>query len=317
MNNYKVSIIIPVYASEKFLSRALDSLRKQTLLPIETVVVNDGSPGNCDAIIAKYKNFLNIKYLKLPQNMGRMIARIEGMKAAAGEYIGFLDADDYVEPNMYESMYELALSKDADIVHCRTNYVTKNSITEWKEGAPRDNELKGKSIFNKFLNYELIWSVWDKIFKREIIEASLPEIPYDRVQLNEDTIICCVIFFHAKKYVSINKHLYNYSANESSAMSTRGYKQVGASLLMVSFILQYCRKNNIDFENKGLVKAICQWPFSLMHSIPEREIDNVAKEMEKYFPSIGYSYIANGLMMYLKYLDSQMVKASKLLPKTK
>lgn len=308
MNTSKVSVVIPVFNSESHLPKALDSLVRQTLESIEVVVVNDGSQGNCDEVVARYEKLLDIQYVRLSTNMGRMIARTEGMKVASGEYVGFVDADDFAEPDMYRSLYRAATRHNADIVHCHTNYLTRDEAIEWTVGAPRHRKLVDKLIFDKFLDHQLAWSLWDKLFSRDLIAASLLEIPCYRVQLNEDTIICCVLFYYAKKYVSIDKRCYNYVVHEDSVTSTRGHKNIEDSLFMVSFVLDFCRKHRIDHESRNLIWGICQWPFALMHDIPESEIAQNAKVLERYFQRIEYTHVLRGLTMYLRSLESKNPK---------
>ena len=114
----KVSVIIPVYNVEKYIAKCLDSLVSQTLKDIEIIVVNDGSPDNSQSIIDKYvRKYENIKsYTK--KNGGLSDARNFGIKYATGEYISFIDGDDYINMSMFEKMYNKAIDEDLDIVVC-------------------------------------------------------------------------------------------------------------------------------------------------------------------------------------------------------
>jgi len=114
----KVSVIVPVYNVELYLEKCLDSLVNQTLKEIEIIVVNDGSPDNSQEIIDKYaKEYKNIKAYK-KKNGGLSDARNYGIKKASGEYIAFIDSDDYVRLDMYEKMYNKAKSGNFDMVVC-------------------------------------------------------------------------------------------------------------------------------------------------------------------------------------------------------
>jgi glycosyltransferase involved in cell wall biosynthesis len=305
-SKYSVSVIIPVYNTENYLPRALDSLIRQTLGDLEIVVVNDGSLGNCKQIVEDYQKKLCINYVNLPENKGRMIARIEGMKEAQGEYIGFVDADDFVEPGMYEKMYHAAKQNNADIVHCLANQVSAgNKIHKWKEGAPQHQALEGQDIFGKFLDHEIVWSLWDKLFRREIVNVAVPEMLYDRVQLNEDTIIFCVIAYYSKKYIGINEILYNYFINETGEMKTVGYHRASDLLEMASFVIDFCNKKGIVTRNRKLIKAICQWPLFLITGAPLVGKFSVLGEYLKYFRRIGFG---NSLISVFGYLKSCFVK---------
>ena len=116
----KVSIIIPVYNCEKYLPECIDSLRKQTLAEIEMIFVCDASPDNSLAILWKAKEEdARIRVIAFPENRGVSAARNAGLDAAAGEYVGFCDSDDWIEPQMLERLYGAAREKDADISFCR------------------------------------------------------------------------------------------------------------------------------------------------------------------------------------------------------
>ena len=114
----KVSVIVPVYNVEEYLERCLDSLVNQTLKDIEIIIVNDGSTDGSKEIIQKYLNkYKNIVYLE-KENGGLSSARNYGIPYAKGEYIGFVDSDDYVELTMYEKMYNKAIEEKSDMVEC-------------------------------------------------------------------------------------------------------------------------------------------------------------------------------------------------------
>jgi len=119
----KVSVIVPVYNVENYLAKCLDSLVNQTLKDIEIIVVNDGSPDNSQDIIDKYaKKYKNIKAYK-KENGGLSDARNYGIKKATGDYIAFVDSDDYVDTTMYEKMYKKATKNNYDIVVCDFAYL--------------------------------------------------------------------------------------------------------------------------------------------------------------------------------------------------
>lgn len=125
----KMSIIVPVYNNEKDLKRCLDSLTGQTLEDIEIIIINDGSTDSSAAIIREYQE-REPKKIKLidKENEGVSAARNDGIKAAAGEYLGFVDSDDYVDADFAELMYKAASEKDADVVICPITYETGSVV---------------------------------------------------------------------------------------------------------------------------------------------------------------------------------------------
>ncbi len=125
----KVSVIIPVYGVENFLERAVDSALAQTLMEKEIILVDDGSPDSCPAICDRYaEEYPETVRVIHQENQGLGMARNAGVSLARGEYVAFLDSDDTVEPEMYQTLYEKAQEGDYDLVMCdvRILYVEEN-----------------------------------------------------------------------------------------------------------------------------------------------------------------------------------------------
>ncbi|MBR0351181.1 MAG: glycosyltransferase [Clostridia bacterium] len=165
----KVSIIVPVYNVEKYLEKCLDSLINQTLEDIEVIIVNDGSTDNSEKIIKKYMEANPNKFVYLTkENGGLSDARNFGIPYAKGEYIAFLDSDDYVEENMYKDMYELAIKDNSDMVEC-------DFIWEY----PNKQKIDVGEIYNG--KHEMAQKVrvvaWNKLIKKEILEKAKIEFP--------------------------------------------------------------------------------------------------------------------------------------------
>ena len=127
--NIKLSLIVPVYKVEQYLSKCLDSLINQTLNGLEIICVNDGSPDNCLQILREYeKKYSNIVVIDKPKNEGVWKARFDGIKVAKGEYIGFIDADDYIELDYAEKMYKTAKENEFDILVCGFDRVDMETL---------------------------------------------------------------------------------------------------------------------------------------------------------------------------------------------
>lgn len=165
----KVSIIVPVYNVEKYLMKCLESLVNQTLEDIEIIVVNDGSTDNSKEILKDYQKRYpeKIKYLE-KENGGLSDARNFGMPHATGEYIAFLDSDDYVELDLYEKMYKKAKEENSDLVEC-------DFIWEY----PQKNVIDTGIIYNNkkdMLVYARVVA-WNKLIKRSLLEEHKIEFP--------------------------------------------------------------------------------------------------------------------------------------------
>ena len=163
----KLSIIIPVYNVEKYLPTCLDSVVNQTIDNFEVIIVNDGSPDNSQAIIDNYvKKYPNIIKSYKKKNGGLSDARNYGLKKAKGEYIAFLDSDDYIHINAYKKMYDKAIKGNFDVVVGNVNYVYDKKIVKCHSNIYYDindvDEIKKKMI-------DIYPSVWNKIYKREVL----------------------------------------------------------------------------------------------------------------------------------------------------
>ena len=116
MKNDKISIIVPVYNTEKYIKKCIDSILNQTYNNIELIIINDGSTDNSENIIKKIiKNKSNVKYKKI-KNSGVAHARNVGLDLVTGKYVGFIDSDDYISKDMYKELYETAIKEKSDIV---------------------------------------------------------------------------------------------------------------------------------------------------------------------------------------------------------
>lgn len=204
---YRVSVIVCVYNMEKYLEECLNSLANQTLEEIEIVIVNDGSTDKSLSIIEKFcKDYNNFKMIN-QKNRGLGGARNTGIQYSTGEYIGFVDADDFVAETMFEKLYNEAKTNNSDIVICDYNFYPQkiNSKKKWFK------EYKG------VLNPEFIeknTQPWNKIVRKELIN----EIKFLFFEQNGDGAYIN-LFLNAKKISTINDKLYFYRVGHSSMSS--------------------------------------------------------------------------------------------------
>lgn len=164
----KVSLIIPVYNVENYIERCLNSVVNQTLKDMEIIIVNDGSKDSSKEKIEKYlKKYPWIKYLE-KENGGLSDARNYGMQYVTGEYVAFLDSDDYVESTVYEEMYDIAKREDADMVEC--NFI-------WEYPNKKRNDIGEIYKSKKEMIQKARVVAWNKLIKREIIERTKVKFP--------------------------------------------------------------------------------------------------------------------------------------------
>ena len=217
----KVSVIVPVYNSEKYLKDCLDSLVNQTLKEVEIIAVDDASTDKSLEILLEYTKKYpgKIKVFASEQNKGQGASRNIGLSIATGEYIGFLDSDDYVAPTMYEELYDTAKEKRADIVSTRLTFVKDSSYL----GKKFETYGKGES-YSPIEKPELVLdespSVCNKIFKKEFLK--------DQTFLEncmwEDVAFTYANLFNADKIGHLNNMGYYYRKSATSGVSAKGFK---------------------------------------------------------------------------------------------
>ncbi len=218
-NNIKVSIIVPVYNIESYIEKCLRSLTEQTLQDIEIIVVDDGSTDNSTRVIENIKNE-KIIFIK-KENTGVAETRNLALSKAKGEYIGFIDGDDYVEATMYEEMYNKAKEENADIVCCRYDRIYNSKRTVCNIGK---KEEYGKSLHEnpELLNCGVPY-IWNKIFKRNLIEEN--KFKFENYKIFEDLLFTYKCFLKANKISMVEDVFYHYIRNRnSSVMSSFSYK---------------------------------------------------------------------------------------------
>ncbi|MFR1889055.1 CDP-glycerol:glycerophosphate glycerophosphotransferase [Anaerostipes caccae] len=222
----KVSIIVPVYGVEQWLPRCLDSLVNQTLQGIEIIVVNDGSPDNSQSIIDQYeKKYPHLVKGYKKENGGLSDARNFGLQYAIGEYIAFVDSDDYVDISMYEKMYNKAIEEDADAVTC--GYFSVNE----KKNQRKSRQMGTMHLYGKSLEEVPVLLMtfapfaWNKMIRRSIFEET--NIKFPKGIIYEDICTMYPLLLYCNKISKVNEELYYYiEEREGSITATYSPKKI-------------------------------------------------------------------------------------------
>ena len=231
----KVSIIVPVYNTEKYLSKCLDSLVKQTLDDIEIILVNDGSTDHSQEILYEYKEKNPEKIRIISKiNEGQGAARNVGIKAAIGEYIGFVDSDDYVALDMFEKLYKAAKEAEADLVTCNYYYVMN--------GKEKKIDLyKPQKQIDLFFNS---WVVpWNKLYKRSLLIEN--QIFYPKIRAYEDTAFYIDSIPFINKIVNIEEALIYQVYRCSSTMNIKQNERVLLIFNIIDYIINFYKIKGI------------------------------------------------------------------------
>ena len=216
----KVSIIVPVYNSEKFLDKCLNSLANQTLDDIEIVVVNDGSTDNSQKIIDDYKSKYSNIISFIKENGGQASARNLALTKVSGEYIMFVDSDDYIEPNMCEIMINTIKKYNVDIVRCNYRFINNKIVEDNKNFISCNKILKKneiKEIINQMITGEVGSYIWLLIIKKSIIKDN--KIIFNpKIHLMNDKPFTINLLLNINSLVQINDILYNYVRNDNGTV---------------------------------------------------------------------------------------------------
>lgn len=272
----KISVIVPVYNTEKYLSKCLDSLVNQTLNEIEIIVVNDGSQDDSQKIIDEYSSkFTQIKSFQKP-NGGLSDARNFGIEKAKGEFIGFVDSDDYVDFGMFESMYRKATEHQAEIVLCDLEKV--NEKGEAFRALPQSPQLPEKiNLKDDFTIFgEMSCFACNKIFKADLFEHH----KFKKGIHFEDIELIPQLVLNSKVLAKINQPYYKYFERQDSI--TRTHTEKGLDMFLA-------------VEN--VAKAFFESPYK-----------NREKEWKRFFIiQAYYSYLG-----YVAYVKDKQLKAEML-----
>ena len=238
----KVSVIIPVYNVENYLEKCLESVVNQTLKDIEIICVNDGSPDNSLEILNKYSKADSRITVITQINSGPSEARNAGMRIAKGEYIGFVDADDFLDLDFYENLYNSAVNNNADIAcgGIMRLYPQKNKIFLGFEEENTFETVKEKYMVTgvPYYNY-----AWNKIYKREALINFKIEFP--RGVLYEDMFFTADVLEKLGKLVTVPKVYYNHYLNNGSLVHAVSDRHREDAIEAKLYLAKKCKKYNL------------------------------------------------------------------------
>jgi len=250
-----ISIIVPVYNVEKYLVACLESLVNQTYQNIEVVLVDDGSTDHSSVICEEYVQRDSRIHLYYQINGGVSSARNLGLEKANGEYVVFVDSDDYVLSNYVETLYGLLSNNNADIAMIALNYKLESnaqaSNKNVKIATPNNKDeisMNSEETLNHIFDDDLyLGYVCNKIFKRKFI--ILYNIRFEEsVKLWEDILFCCQYITNINRAIYSSEKLYIYNIRGESATNLNDFKKENTKLIAIEKIMTI--NNNDKFHNK-------------------------------------------------------------------
>lgn len=290
----KISIIIPIYNQEKFLNRCVDSVLNQTYKNLEIILVNDGSTDNSAKIIENYSQIYNRIRIINKKNGGISSARNAGLSIANGDFLAFVDSDDWIENDIYEHCLSIALSTDSDVVDFGIIFSSNNNSKFDSKKRTRIETVLGDKIIHDYLltgqKGRTPFSVCRKLYKRNLFN----NIWFPEGKINEDIVTNYKVLLRAKKLSKTDKIGYHYFQDGTS--TTRGgLKERDFDLIEASTELYELTIKGNSLENQKLAKIkLGRSYFSLLAKIAfygikddkldyRKTIDELTKELRKYY----------------------------------
>lgn len=250
----KVSIIVPIYNTEEYLRACLDSITAQTLQQIEILLINDGSTDSSLEIMEEYqKRYPDKIQIHTKKNGGQATARNLGIKLSTGEYIGFVDSDDYIEKTMYEDMYNKATAEGLDYVECDYRYLKVLQNGQKKElptyGHVRAYRTKQEMFLNPLV------SPWNKLYRGEILRSL--ETPFPEGYIYEDTSFFLKTIPHIGTYGFLPEKYVCHFLRGNSTMNANKSRRVADIFPVLQDALDYYEQKGYLQEYKLELEYLC------------------------------------------------------------
>ena len=208
-----ISIVIPVYNVERYIERCVDSVLCQTYKNIEILLINDGSTDNSGFLCEKLANKDSRIKVFHKINEGLSATRNFGVEQSNGQFVGFVDSDDYIEEDMYEKLFNAIQSSQADMAECSLTRIYKNYSETFYNGDNFQIDLDAEGYVREYIdNVRLYGSAWCKLLKKEIAE----KVKFPVGKIYEDCFYSLDLVKYLKKVTVISDSLYNYYIREGS-----------------------------------------------------------------------------------------------------
>ncbi|WP_295198950.1 glycosyltransferase [Ruminococcus sp.] len=218
LNNIKISLIVPCYNIRKYLPRCIESILAQTYKNLEIILISDGSTDGTDEVIREYAKKDSRIITIFKQNSGVSDTRNRGLDIATGDYIGFVDGDDYIEPEMYETLLKNAIENNADISHCGYQMVFPSRVDYYYNTGKKVIQDNKKGIRDIIVGDYVEPSPCIKIYRKNIVNNLRMPI---NIKINEDVLFNFYAFVNSKKSVYEDLPFYHYILRKGSAATSK------------------------------------------------------------------------------------------------
>lgn len=284
-NKIKISVIVPAYNVEKYIEKTLRSIMEQTLKDIEIIVINDGSKDSTLSIIKKIMLEDNRIVLIDKKNGGVSQARNDGIKIAKGEYISFIDGDDWIEKDFFEDCYKYGVENKLDMIACdmSLDYIRKNR-SKFRFEFKTDKIISGKEYLDFYYDNDVIRGVANKIIKKEIFIKNdlffLEDVPS-----GEDMNLTIKLGYVISRVGKINKAYYHYIQYSQSVTKQDSSEKMLPYLLSFDELESFLERNKVE-NCKEEKKRLYKFKVMSIQSFPIRKAnwssEKYVKAVEKY-----------------------------------
>lgn len=280
MDKIKISVIVPVYNVEKYLRKCLDSIIYQNLREIEIIIVNDCSPDNSLKIIQEYtKKDERIILVNKEKNEGIASTRNSGLEIARGEYILYIDSDDWIEQNYFKDMYELAIKNNADVVisDFYVDYGGTKLFYKIDQYGETGQEIDKRKAIETLGGGQSAYALWNKLIKREVYEKNKLRF-FNGVYTGED-LLTSILFYVSNKIVKLNKAYLHYVQNQGSITKKPKYSMLLDVYYSLNELEKFFLEKNYDyFLKKSKFDLINAYIFKIKPNFEDEAYKKVLEE---------------------------------------
>ena len=293
-----ISVIIPVYNTKQYLRDCLDSILAQTYLDLEILFIDDGSTdGSGDLLDSFAETDSRIRVIH-QANGGVCAARNRGISEARGQWLSFIDSDDTLEPDLYETLTELLLAHDAEIAHCSYSRVTDGTASPIGNTGQIHIHDRVQALTCLLTGKHFVGSCWTKLYARKLFEdVRFPE----GIRTSEDMLVNFQVFSRAQKSVFADVCRYNYLTSETSSCIRTPQRRRAEDLLAVNRRMlaeNVCSELNSILENRVLGSLFSCYRASKYEQTPDRAFQRELTEQIGQMYRRGYRFSGRTALEY-------------------
>lgn len=303
VENPKISIVIPVYNADKYIDRCMKSIYSQNFPDFEIIFINDASSDGSLEVLKKYASSDDrIRIIDKHINEGQMSARRDGYSVAQGDYIMFVDSDDFIEPDTLNSLYDKIEESRADIVVSGYNYYTVDGQVTTKIYSIPFGESK-EGVFRALLERKLYHNLWGNIYNRKLFTSYNYTCLKNQTN-GEDMILFYELVSHSQKVVALGKATYGYCQNMESSVNKKRSEEVQRKLINLNlFWYNSMLSQPVEHEllERSILKTILE---SYLAGYSHKIVTPILRkhsELMKFRKSIKRLGVAKGLFLQLCY----------------